>query len=134
MLVDDLDETIARMGELAEYGIRFSIDDFGTGHANLAWLRQMPLYEGKIDKSFIRDMPHDINSTAIVESILAMAGHLQMRVVAEGIETAEQARFLTEHGSPFMQGCLFCRPMPLAELIARRNGAEALPMPLQPAG
>jgi EAL domain-containing protein (putative c-di-GMP-specific phosphodiesterase class I) len=68
-----------------QFGIRFSIDDFGTGHANLAWLRQMPLYERKIDKSFIRDMPHDIKGTAIVESILAMAGHLKLRVVAEGI-------------------------------------------------
>ena len=128
MLVDDLDETIARMGELAEYGIRFSIDDFGTGYANLAYLRRMPLYELKIDKSFMRDMPHDINGTAIVQSILAMAGHLNLRVVAEGIETAEQAQFLTEHGGPFMQGFLFCRPMALADLVARLTAAAPLEM------
>ena len=124
LLVDDLDLTIARMGELAQFGIRFSIDDFGTGYSNLAYLRRMPLYELKIDKSFMRDMPHDINGTAIVRSILAMAGHLKLRVVAEGIETIEQARFLTEHGRPCMQGYLFCRPMALPDLIERMTAAR----------
>jgi EAL domain-containing protein (putative c-di-GMP-specific phosphodiesterase class I) len=119
LLVDDLDLTIDRMSELARFGIRFSIDDFGTGYSNLAYLKRMPLYELKIDKSFMRDMPHDINGTAIVQSILAMAGHLNLRVVAEGIETTEQARFLTEHGSPYMQGYLFCRPMALPDLVKR---------------
>jgi diguanylate cyclase (GGDEF)-like protein/PAS domain S-box-containing protein len=124
LLVDDLDLTIARMGELAQFGIRFSIDDFGTGYSNLAYLRRMPLYELKIDKSFMRDMPHDINGTAIVQSILAMAGHLKLRVVAEGIETAEQAHFLNEHGSPCMQGYLFCRPMALSDLVERLVAAR----------
>ncbi|MDQ2820365.1 MAG: EAL domain-containing protein [Pseudomonadota bacterium] len=124
LLVDDLDLTIARMGELAHFGIRFSIDDFGTGYSNLAYLQRMPLYELKIDKSFMRDMPHDINGTAIVQSILAMAGHLNLRVVAEGIETTEQARFLTEHGSPYMQGYLFCRPMALSDLIERMTASS----------
>ena len=119
LMVADLDLTIARMDELARFGIRFSIDDFGTGYSNLAYLQRMPLYELKIDKSFMRDMPHDINGTAIVQSILDMAGHLNLRVVAEGIETTEQARFLTEHGSPYMQGYLFCRPMALSDLVDR---------------
>ncbi|MGH8853907.1 MAG: putative bifunctional diguanylate cyclase/phosphodiesterase, partial [Telluria sp.] len=96
LLVTDLDDTIARMHELAALGIRFSVDDFGTGYSNLAYLRKMPLYELKIDKSFIRDTPHDVNGTAIVQSILAMADHLGLRVVAEGIETAQQAQYLTE--------------------------------------
>jgi diguanylate cyclase (GGDEF)-like protein/PAS domain S-box-containing protein len=126
LLVDDLDLTVARMTELAEFGIRFSIDDFGTGYSNLAYLRRMPLYELKIDKSFMRDMPHDINGTAIVQSILAMAGHLKLRVVAEGIETTEQARFLTEHGSPYMQGYLFCRPMALSDLVERMSAGAKL--------
>jgi diguanylate cyclase (GGDEF)-like protein len=131
LLVDDLDLTIARMSELAAFGIRFSIDDFGTGYSNLAYLRRMPLYELKIDKSFMRDMPHDINGTAIVESILAMAGHLNLRVVAEGIETTEQARFLTEHGSPYMQGYLFCRPMALSDLVERMTAARLAGAPLE---
>ncbi len=119
LLVQDLDETIARMHELAALGIRFSIDDFGTGYSNLAYLKKMPLYELKIDKSFIRDTPNDVNGTAIVQSILAMAEHLGLRVVAEGIETAQQARYLAENGSPCMQGYLFSRPSPLDELLAQ---------------
>jgi EAL domain-containing protein (putative c-di-GMP-specific phosphodiesterase class I) len=81
----------------------------------------MPLYELKIDRSFIHDMPDypnaNANGAAIVQSIIAMAGHLGLRVVAEGVETQAQARFLSAHGSPAMQGYLFARPAPLAELI-----------------
>ncbi|OIJ42328.1 putative bifunctional diguanylate cyclase/phosphodiesterase [Massilia timonae] len=124
LLVDDIDDTVSRMQELAHMGIRFSIDDFGTGYSNLAYLRKMPLYELKIDKGFIRDMPDDSNGTALVQSILAMAGQLGLRVVAEGIETSAQARFLAEHGQPCMQGYLFCRPMPLQDLIERLASAE----------
>ena len=123
LLVDDLDQTIARMQALAAMGIRFSIDDFGTGYSNLAYLKKMPLYELKIDKSFSRDIPHEANGTAIVQSILAMAGHLGLRVVAEGIETEEQAAFLAQNGTPCMQGYLFCRPMPLDALIGRLTQA-----------
>lgn len=117
LLIDELEETVSRMHELTEFGIRFSIDDFGTGYSNLAYLRQMPLYELKIDKSFIRDTPHDINSTAIVQSILSMAMHLNLRVVAEGIETVEQADYLEHNGRPYMQGYLFCKPMPFHDFI-----------------
>lgn len=117
LLVSDLDQTIARMHELAALGIRFSVDDFGTGYSNLAYLKRMPLYELKIDKSFIRDTPNDVNGTAIVQSILAMAEHLGLRVVAEGIETPQQADYLSGNGSPLMQGYLFSRPAPLDELL-----------------
>lgn len=126
LLVDNLEETVAHMHQLAQFGIRFSIDDFGTGYSNLAYLRQMPLFELKIDKSFVRDMPNDINSTAIVQSILAMAGHLNLRVVAEGIETSEQAHFLEKNGGPYMQGYLFCRPMALIDLIERLNPKHSI--------
>ncbi|VXB78468.1 bifunctional diguanylate cyclase/phosphodiesterase [Massilia sp. 9I] len=118
LLVSDLDTTIARMHELSKLGIRFSVDDFGTGYSNLAYLKKMPLYELKIDKSFIRDTPNDVNGTAIVQSILAMADHLGLRVVAEGIETTQQAQYLADHGSPCMQGYLFARPAPLDDLLA----------------
>ena len=116
LLIEDIDQTIARMHTLAGLGIRFSIDDFGTGYSNLAYLSKMPLYELKIDKSFMNDTPHDGNSTAIVQSILAMAGHLGLRVVAEGIETEAQAAFLAANGAPLMQGYLYHRPMPLEQL------------------
>lgn len=118
LLIENLDETIARMHELAELGIRLSIDDFGTGYSSLAYLKRMPLYELKIDKSFIHDTPGDANGTAIVQSIIAMAGHLGLRVVAEGVETHAQAAFLGANGAPGMQGYLFARPMPLADMVA----------------
>jgi diguanylate cyclase (GGDEF)-like protein/PAS domain S-box-containing protein len=118
LLVDNRDATIDRMHELAGLGIRFSIDDFGTGYSSFAYLTRMPLYELKIDKSFIRDVPADANGRAIVQSILAMAGHLGLRVVAEGVETRAQAQFLSAHGAPQMQGYLFARPQPLPDMIA----------------
>ena len=125
LVVNKGDETIARMHELAAIGIRFSIDDFGTGYSNLSYLKRMPLYELKIDKSFIRDTPNDPDGTAIVHSVLAMAAHLRLHVVAEGVETREQAAFLAANGAPGMQGYLFARPMPLdvlLEELGRRSG------------
>jgi sensor c-di-GMP phosphodiesterase-like protein len=106
-------------------GIRFSIDDFGTGYSNLAYLKKMPLYELKIDKSFIRVTPGDVNGTAIVQSILAMADHLGLRVVAEGVETEQQAHFLTANRKPAMQGFLFSRPLPLEDFIVQLRGWNA---------
>ena len=123
LLVDRRDQTIERMHALAALGIRISVDDFGTGYSSLAYLTRMPLYELKIDKGFIRDTPHDRDGTAIVQSILAMAGHLGLRVVAEGVETEAQADYLARHGNAAMQGYLFHRPMPLAELLHQLRAA-----------
>jgi len=127
LLIKDRDATIARMHALAAIGIRFSIDDFGTGYSNLGYLKRMPLYELKIDKSFIRDTPDDADGAAIVCSILAMAAHLRLRVVAEGVETRAQADFLDANGCPSMQGYLFARPQPLEQLLATLDAA--LPVP-----
>lgn len=110
LLVDSLD-TIARMTELVQMGIRFSIDDFGTGYSSLSYLKKLPLFELKIDKSFINDIPQDPDDTAIVQSILAMAVHFKLRVVAEGVETQAQADFLQTHHCDDLQGYLFERPM-----------------------
>jgi len=123
VLVDRMADTIDRMAQLAALGLRFSIDDFGTGYSSLAYLRQMPLYELKIDRSFIVDTPGDAGSVALVQAILAMAGHLGLKVVAEGVETRAQADFLISHDCACMQGYLFGRPMPLAELIAQLPSA-----------
>jgi len=123
LLVDDIEQTVARMHELTALGIRFSIDDFGTGYSNLAYLKKMPLYELKIDKSFLRDTPHDVNGSALVQSMLAMARQLGLRVVAEGIETDAQAQFISTNGRACMQGYLFCRPMPLDALIRQLEAA-----------
>ena len=111
LLIADFAVTVARMEELATLGIRFSIDDFGTGYSSMAYLRQLPLYELKIDRTFIQGLPLDTSSVAIVSAMLAMAKHLGLRVVAEGVETREQADFLNAENCDCSQGFLFCRPV-----------------------
>jgi len=124
LLLENLDRTIARMNQLAALGIRFSIDDFGTGYSSLSYLRRLPLYELKIDKSFIQDTPADPGDTAIVQMILSMARHLGLRVVAEGVETRQQADFLAASGCDALQGFLFARPVALDEWLAAQGLAE----------
>lgn len=124
LLIEDLDATIARMRQLAETGIRFSIDDFGTGYSSLAYLQRLPLYELKIDRSFIQDIPGNPSDTAIVQSILGMANHLGLHVVAEGVETRRQADFLIASGCAAMQGYLFARPMPVEEWFSAAQNAS----------
>jgi diguanylate cyclase (GGDEF)-like protein/PAS domain S-box-containing protein len=127
LLIEDIGQAILRMHELAALGIRFSVDDFGTGYSNMAYLTKMPLYELKIDKSFMHETPHDRSGTAIVQSILSMARHLGLRVVAEGIESKAQANYLAAHGGACMQGFLYHRPMPLGRLIEHLDAEPALP-------
>ena len=119
LLINKMDDTIARMHQLAAMGLRFSIDDFGTGYSSMAYLKKMPLYELKIDRSFIIDTEDDASSRALVQSILAMAAHLGLRVVAEGVETQAQADFLVAHDCACMQGYLYARPMPLPALMEK---------------
>lgn len=120
LLIEDLDDTIARMTEIVGLGVRFSIDDFGTGYSSLAYLKRLPLFELKIDKSFVQDTPDDPSDTAIVQSILSVARRLNLRVVAEGVETRAQADFLVQNQCECLQGYLFGRPEPLAAWLARQ--------------
>lgn len=117
LLIENWQDTVSRMSELVALGLRFSIDDFGTGYSSLAYLKKLPLYELKIDRTFVRDTPGDPNDTAIVEAILSVSQHLGLRVVAEGVETEEQAAFLKTHGCHCLQGYLYARPTPLARWL-----------------
>ena len=119
LLVENWQDTAGRMNELVALGVRFSIDDFGTGYSSLAYLKKLPLYELKIDKSFVQDAPQDPNDAAIVQAILSVASHLRLRVVAEGVETQAQADFLTAHHCEGLQGYLFGRPEPLQDWLDR---------------
>jgi diguanylate cyclase (GGDEF)-like protein/PAS domain S-box-containing protein len=123
LLIEKIDETVERMHALTALGLRFSIDDFGTGYSSLAYLRRMPLYELKVDRSFINDIPDDPDGIAIVQAVLAMASHLRLRVVAEGVETRAQADFLAANACDCLQGYLFARPAPFSELLARMTRA-----------
>jgi sensor c-di-GMP phosphodiesterase-like protein len=96
-------------------GVIISVDDFGTGYSSLYYLKHLPLDEIKIDKSYVRDILDDTNDAAIVESIIAIAKNLQLRMVAEGVETEDQARVLRALGCSLHQGYLYSRPLPAAE-------------------
>lgn len=113
LLIDDMENTIARMEELRAIGVRFSLDDFGTGYASLGYLKRLPLYQLKIDQSFVRDLLTDPNDEAIVRTIIALGESLDLRVIAEGVETVGQARRLREMGCAVFQGYYYGRPGPV---------------------
>ena len=120
LLIEDWRDASRKMAELVALGIRFSIDDFGTGYSSLAYLKKLPLYEIKIDQSFVQDMPRDLNDTAIVQSILAVARNLHLKVIAEGVEKQEQADFLTGMGCDGLQGFLIARPIDMDVWLGHR--------------
>lgn len=115
LLLDNINDTIEKMHRLNALGVGFSIDDFGTGYSSLSYLKRLPLDELKIDQSFVRDIATDPSDKVIVRTIIAMAHSLDLKVVAEGVETEEQRDFLSEHGCPLFQGYYFSRPQPAAD-------------------
>ena len=118
-MIDNINDVIAKISELSSMGIHFSMDDFGTGYSSLSYLKRLPIHEIKIDKSFVQDMTTNANDASLVETILSVAQHMHLRVVAEGVETAEQAAFLNLRGQVIHQGYLFGKPEPAEIWIAR---------------
>ncbi|MDD4930117.1 MAG: EAL domain-containing protein [Gallionella sp.] len=117
----DVENTIAKMRELKNLGVSFSMDDFGTGYSSLQYLKRLPLDQIKIDRSFVNDITTDSNDVAIVKTIIAMGQALGLNVIAEGVETAEQRDLLCQHGCYLFQGYLFSRPIPVNEFEALLN-------------
>jgi len=111
MLMDSAETTLATLSTLKGMGVRLAIDDFGTGYSSLSYLKRFPLDTLKIDRSFVKDLPHDAEDAAIAKAIIAMAHSLKLEVVAEGVETTEQLAFLQQHGCDLVQGFLFSKPM-----------------------
>lgn len=107
----DIEDSIQKMQALKAHGIAFAIDDFGTGHSSLAYIKRLPLDVLKIDKSFVLNVADDPNDMTIVETIISMAQHLGLDVVAEGVETKEDLEFLKSHGCGCYQGYYFSRPV-----------------------
>ncbi|TAJ77552.1 MAG: EAL domain-containing protein [Gallionellaceae bacterium] len=114
-VLENVDDTIAKMRELKLHGVSFSMDDFGTGYSSLQYLKRLPLDQLKIDQSFVRDLATDPNDAAIVQAIIAMSQALGLNVIAEGVETETQREFLDQHGCHNFQGYLFGKPLPLAQ-------------------
>lgn len=113
VVVKEVEKTIETMNALRDIGVRFSMDDFGTGHSSLSYLKRLPLSQLKIDQSFIRDLTVDSDDATIVKTIIAMSNTLKLEVIAEGVETIEQREFLKENQCYIYQGYLFSRPLPI---------------------
>lgn len=104
--------------DLKALGVRLAVDDFGTGYSSLSYLSRFALDTLKIDKSFIRDVPREPGSAALVEAMIAMAHGLGMRVIAEGVERRDHLEFLKSRGCDLAQGFYFSEPLPTGALAA----------------
>jgi diguanylate cyclase (GGDEF)-like protein len=127
-LMENKEQTTRTLRTLRGHGLRFSVDDFGTGYSSLAYLRSFPIDVLKIDKSFVDDIATSADGRAIALTVIRMAHGLNLDVVAEGVETAAQMRYLREQGCDQMQGYYFSRPVPpaeLARLLVTGAGLEA---------
>jgi EAL domain-containing protein (putative c-di-GMP-specific phosphodiesterase class I) len=115
VVLDDIDDTIAKMHDLKQLGVQFSMDDFGTGYSSLSYLTQLPLDQLKIDQSFVHNIETKHTDAVIVQTIIGMGNILGLEVIAEGVETKEQREFLNHAGCTRYQGYFFSEPLPLEE-------------------
>ncbi|CAN5900806.1 hypothetical protein BH11PSE12_BH11PSE12_08930 [soil metagenome] len=134
MLMSQTSETLTILNDLSGRGFQLSLDDFGTGYSSLAYLKRFPINKLKIDRSFVSDLPNDKDDVAIAQVIVSLSHHMGMKVVAEGIETVQQADFLRQLGCTFGQGFLFSQPLPEARFaaFAENNLTQALSPILSP--
>jgi EAL domain-containing protein (putative c-di-GMP-specific phosphodiesterase class I) len=126
LLMQDLKEALPALEMLSDLGVRLSVDDFGTGYSSLSYLRKLPIDTLKIDRSFVRELAEGSDDEAIVSAIAALARALNLRVIAEGVETGAQANLLKVHGCFLMQGYWFSRPL---EIGAFNDFAMAKTLP-----
>jgi EAL domain-containing protein (putative c-di-GMP-specific phosphodiesterase class I) len=124
LLMRDMQQAVERMRELKAMGVSLSIDDFGTGYSSLSALKSFPISTLKIDKSFVRDLAHSLDDQAIALAVISLGHRLNLRVIAEGVETGEQREFLAANECDEMQGYLFSPPVP-AERITEMLQAQA---------
>jgi diguanylate cyclase (GGDEF)-like protein/PAS domain S-box-containing protein len=127
MVIQNSERAGRVLREIKAMGVRLAIDDFGVGYSSLTHLKRFPIDTLKVDRSFIRDVPSDVEDKAITEAIIAMGKSLNLTVVAEGVETQEQQTFLKEHACDEMQGFFFSKPIPgeaFAELLRQRVQAK----------
>jgi EAL domain-containing protein (putative c-di-GMP-specific phosphodiesterase class I) len=124
--MQDAKSTDSMLHALADLGVKLAVDDFGTGYSSLSYLRQFPIDTLKIDQSFVHDITTDADDASIVTAIIAMGHSLQLKVIAEGVETPGQLMYLRKHGCDGMQGYLFSRPQPAAEITRLLQSGKKL--------
>jgi diguanylate cyclase (GGDEF)-like protein/PAS domain S-box-containing protein len=134
LFMSDVTPAAELLHRMKALGVNLSIDDFGTGYSSLSYLSRFPIDVLKIDRSFVAHLTHDSNDAAIVTSIIALAHNLNLAVIAEGVETAEQLDYLRRHGCDEMQGYFFSRPLPAAEFEQLLRERRSLPTPSQQPG
>ena len=127
MLMENVDVTLRTLRQLRELGVKLAIDDFGTGHSSLSYLRRFRVDQLKIDRSFVAEITKSASDAAITTIIILLGRELNLEVVAEGVETAEQARLLREQGCRLLQGYFFGRPVPADELARRLQTKLTMP-------
>jgi EAL domain-containing protein (putative c-di-GMP-specific phosphodiesterase class I) len=115
-VMHDAPQLVAMLGELKRLGVQIAIDDFGTGYSSLSSLKRFPVDRLKVDRSFVEHIATDPDDAAIVRTVIALGRNLGLKVVAEGVETAEQLQFLREHACDEVQGFYFSRPVPPEQL------------------
>ncbi|MBN9333819.1 MAG: EAL domain-containing protein [Devosia sp.] len=125
VMVANPEIVIAKMQALRAAGIGMALDDFGTGYSSLGYLRQLPLTQLKIDRSFVQSMTDNKRSATLLRGIVKMGLDLELHVLAEGVETREQVSILTQNGCQAYQGYFFGRPMPLEEFMRQSTAAAA---------
>ncbi|MCF7980925.1 MAG: EAL domain-containing protein [Pseudomonadales bacterium] len=118
LIMQDMDNTIKKLVQLSERGVKIAIDDFGTGYSSLSYLQRLPIHTLKVDRAFVHEINNREDETCIVNAIIAMAQGLNLNLIAEGVETEEQLAYLRNRGCAEMQGFLFSHPLPEPE--ARR--------------
>jgi diguanylate cyclase (GGDEF)-like protein len=116
-MLHNVDSVIEKMQQLQQLGIRFAIDDFGTGYSSLQYLKRLPIYELKIDKSFIDHLPEDTEDIALTQSMIAIAKNLNLHLVIEGIEHQAQLDYLSQFGEFLYQGYYFAKPQPIQQIF-----------------
>jgi diguanylate cyclase (GGDEF)-like protein/PAS domain S-box-containing protein len=126
LILNDVEDSISKMQQLKSLGVDFSMDDFGTGYSSLSYLKRLPLDQIKIDQSFVRDINTDPNDAVIVQTIIAMASTLGLGVMAEGVETEEQRKFLELSGCSAFQGYLFGKAIPVEQFEVMLRGKQQI--------
>jgi EAL domain-containing protein (putative c-di-GMP-specific phosphodiesterase class I) len=116
IIMNNTDEATAVLVELKKLGVDISVDDFGTGYSSLAYLKRLPLDTLKIDRSFVNDITTDADDAVIVTAIIAMATSLNLKIIAEGVETEEQMNILQQQGANIHQGYFFSKPLDAKEM------------------